>query len=166
MNMESWRGIPDYNGYEASTLGRVRSLHRLTDRGRRWKGRIMTPSIMPSGYQTVTLWREGYQKTHLVHRLVLLTFVGPPPEGFEALHGDGDPANNTLANLEWGTHSDNQFDQVAHGTHTNAAKDSCPLGHPYDEQNTYIYPGRSKRGCRACRRRWAANQRHIKRAFA
>lgn len=151
--MEEWRGIPGYIGsYEVSNQGRVRSLDRVTDRGRRWRGRIMTPATMPRGYQVVTLWRDGKQRTQLVHRLVLMAFVGTPPKDAEGLHRDGDPANNNLTNLDWGTHSDNQFDQVAHGTHPNASKDRCPAGHLYDEKNTYVYPGRPHRGCRACRR--------------
>src|SRR5579885_1363956 len=47
--------------------------------------------------------------------------------------------NNRLTNLSWGTHSENQFDQVAHGTHHHAAKDRCPAGHAYDAANTYIF---------------------------
>jgi hypothetical protein len=30
------------------------------------------------------------------------------------------------------------------------AKTHCPVGHPYDEKNTYLYEGR--RYCRACHR--------------
>lgn len=37
----------------------------------------------------------------------------------------------------------------------NAAKTRCPNGHPYDDENTYIWNG--KRGCRECRR--AADRR-------
>jgi len=36
----------------------------------------------------------------------------------------------------------------------------CPEGHPYDEENTYVYKG--KRSCRSCRRdstrEWRARQ--------
>lgn len=112
----------------------------------------MTPTAMPSGYRIVTLWREGKQRSGLVHRLVLSAFVTSPREGVEGLHRDGDPTNNALTNLAWGTHSENQFDQVAHGTHANASKDACPSGHEYTEANTYYYPGRPHRGCRTCRR--------------
>jgi len=41
---------------------------------------------------------------------VLEAFVGPAPEGHEGLHGDGDPANNRLDNLRWGTRSENNID--------------------------------------------------------
>lgn len=158
---EHWKPIPGYEGsYEVSDLGRVRSLDRITDRGRKWQGKTMTPSSLRSGYQIVTLWREGKQKTPLVHRLVLFAFVGPAPDGTEALHANGNPADNELLNLSWGTHSENQFDQVSHGTHVNASKESCPSGHPYDADNTYIYPGRPHRICRRCRnesvKKWKA----------
>ena len=109
MTEETWRPIPGYDGYEASSLGRIRSIDRTTDRGRKWRGRTMTPATMPRGYKTVSLWRGGKQTTALVHRLVLFAFQGPPPEGMEALHKNGDPADNAASNLAWGTHSENQL---------------------------------------------------------
>lgn len=159
--METWAPIPGYEGsYEVSDHGRVRALDRVTDRGRKWRGRMMTPYAMRNGYMSVTLWKDGKQKSHLVHRLILSAFVGEPPAGTEALHKNGLRSDNALANLAWGTHSENQFDQVEHGTHAHASKDTCPAGHPYDDENTYIYPGRPHRGCRKCRRehmrRWAS----------
>ncbi|MET0992976.1 MAG: NUMOD4 motif-containing HNH endonuclease [Mycobacterium sp.] len=155
---EEWRALPGYEGiYAVSDQGRVQSLDRITDRGRKWKGRILSPATMPSGYRTVSLWRNGKQTTALVHRLVLFAFVGPCPEGMEALHKCGVPSDNRLVNLAWGTHSENQHDQVSHGTHTKASKRACPSGHPYDAANTYIYPGKgAHRACRKCR---AANLR-------
>lgn len=156
--LEHWRAVPGYEGsYEVSDLGRVRSLDRITDRGRRWRGRMMTTCPLPNGYLIVTLWRDGCQRSPLVHRLVLAAFVGPAPDDTEALHGDGDRTNNRLVNLSWGTHSENAQDQLAHGTHPQASKTHCPAGHPYDDENTYIYPGRAHRGCRACRREWMRN---------
>ena len=153
MANEEWRPIPGYEGaYEVSSFGRVRSLDRVTDRGRRWKGRMMTPAALRNGYLVVTLWRDGAQRTPLVHRLVLTAFVGDPLEGHEALHRNGVRDDNRLDNLAWGTHSDNQYDQIAHGTHPKASLTHCPSGHPYDEANTYVYPGRPHRGCRICRR--------------
>ncbi|GGF38877.1 NUMOD4 domain-containing protein [Williamsia phyllosphaerae] len=149
---EVWRPIPGYeNAYDASNLGRVRSRDRVTDRGRKWSGRVLRQPTMKNGYRIVTLWRGGSQKSHLVHRLVLAAFNGWPESGAEGRHLDGDQTNNALANLAWGSHSDNQFDQVAHGMHSNAAKTHCPLGHPYNEMNTYVYPGKPHRMCRTCR---------------
>lgn len=159
MNSERWLPVSGYEGsYEVSDLGRVRSLDRITDRGRKWRGRVMSPAPMRSnGYLIVSLWRDGSQRTTLVHRLVLSAFVGPAPDGAEGLHGDGDPENNKLTNLSWGTHSENEMDKVRHGTHPHARKTHCPQGHPYDDENTYVYPGRAHRGCRTCRREYMRN---------
>jgi hypothetical protein len=158
--IETWLPVADYEGiYQVSDLGRVRSLHRLTSNGRRRPGVTLKPIPMPRGYLFVNLWRANQKREVLVQRLVLTAFVGPQPVGMEALHRDNNPGNNSLTNLHWGTHSENQYDQVAHGTHRNASKDQCPAGHPYDAANTYTYPGRTKRGCRTCRRDYAREYR-------
>lgn len=151
--LEEWRRIPGYEGrYDVSNLGRVRSLDRVRANGRKWRGRILKPVPMARGYLSVNLWLDNTPRMHLIHRLVLAAFVGPVPEGAEGRHSDGNSSNNQLVNLEWGTHSENQYDQVAHGTHHHAALTHCPAGHPYDDENTYVYPGRPHRACRTCRR--------------
>lgn len=50
------------------------------------------------------------------HQLVLLAFVGPPPEGHEVRHRDGVSSNNFLMNLTYGTGLENQQDRRIHGT--------------------------------------------------
>lgn len=156
--VENWRAIPGYEGsYEVSDLGRVRSLDRIISSGHRRRGLILKPIRHERGYPMVNLWRSNSQRMQLVHRLVLAAFIGPAPKGFESLHADGDATNAALSNLSWGTHSENEYDQVDHGTHHHAAKTHCPAGHPYDEANTYVYPGRAHRGCRTCRREYARN---------
>ena len=67
------------------------------------------------GHLIVTLHHQKKIKTSGVHRLVLLAFVGPPPEGMECCHEDGDPANNCLSNLRWDTHLNNEKDKARHG---------------------------------------------------
>jgi hypothetical protein len=34
----------------------------------------------------------------------------------ECRHLDGNPANNNLKNLKWGTHAENELDKIEHGT--------------------------------------------------
>lgn len=149
---EQWKAVPDYEGiYEVSDQGRVRSLNRLDNLGRKWRGRPMKRIRRDDGYVSATLWKHGVQASHLVHRLVLTTFVGPCPDGHESRHLDGDKANNHLTNLQWGTPSQNNYDLVAHGTHFNASKTHCPSGHPYDEENTYVHPHGRHRICITCR---------------
>lgn len=163
--IERWRAVPGYEGsYEVSDLGRVRSVDRITTHGHRRRGVVLKPIPHERGYPMVNLWRGNVQRMQLVHRLVLLAFVGPAPSGHETLHGDGDTTNAALSNLSWGTHSENEFDQVDHGTHRNASKTHCPSGHPYDDANTYIYPGKAHRGCRTCRRDYAREYARARKA--
>lgn len=117
---ETWLPIPGYEGlYEVSDLGRVRSVDRavtLTNRYgkpevRRYKGKMLRPGAQASGHVTVAVGKNNSQG---VHRLVLLAFEGPCPEGCEALHRNGDPGDNALANLRWGARSENLEDIFYH----------------------------------------------------
>lgn len=108
---EQWLPIPGFAGfYDASSLGRVRSLPRKFCRGQ-----VLNPSVMPNGYLTVTLSVHNVQTRDYVHRFVAATFLGRCPEGMEVLHGDGNPANNAASNLRYGTHTENAQDMVRHG---------------------------------------------------
>lgn len=62
-----------------------------------------------AGYKRVPLiCNDGTKKKYLVHRLVAIVFLGDlSKEGFEVNHINCDKANNTLANLEWVSRSDN-----------------------------------------------------------
>lgn len=54
---------------------------------------------------------------HLVHRLMLLAFVGPPPLGKPfALHENDIPDDNRLGNLRWGSSKENRADSRRNGT--------------------------------------------------
>ena len=116
---EIWRDIPGFEGYyQASTLGRIKSLSRtVTQRLRNGdsttvyiEGQIMSQQKSNKGYFRVGL-RDGKKKTyHGVHRLVALTFpeiCGEYFDGAEVMHLDEDPANNKATNLRWGTHTEN-----------------------------------------------------------
>lgn len=69
-----------------------------------------------NGYFSVCLRRDGKGFRKLVHRLVLETFVGDCPIGYQCRHLDGTRDNNNLDNLRWGTPSQNQQDRWRHGT--------------------------------------------------
>jgi hypothetical protein len=56
-------------------------------------------------------------KSVSVHRAVCEAFHGPPPTPIhQAAHLDGDPTNNSAANLVWATPKENAAHCVAHGT--------------------------------------------------
>lgn len=105
---ETWKVIPGYEGqYEVSDQGRVKSYRRYKE------GRILRPGRMPAGHLSVALGRRNSQ---CVHKLVLLAFVGAPPHKHECLHANGDPSDNRLINLRWGTRTENIRDSIRHGT--------------------------------------------------
>jgi len=138
--VSEWRPVRGYPGYEVSDQGEVRSF-RVDP-----AGRPMKVQRKAKGYRTVGLRREGTTRVWLVHHLVLETFVGPRRGVQVARHLDGDPANNALANLTWGTPSENTRDSVGHCTHNNARKDACPKGH----KNWRTEPSTGRRRCRVC----------------
>lgn len=52
-----------------------------------------------------------------VHRLVLLAFVGQPPQGkSQVCHKNNIASDNSLSNLRWGSRLDNGADQRIHGS--------------------------------------------------
>jgi hypothetical protein len=167
---EQWRPIPGWPAYEASDLGRVRSVDRSVaysdGRVRHWPGRILTTTVdSRSGRNQVVLARAGRKRTYRVYKLVMAAFVGPCPPGMQVCHGDGDCTNDALFNLRYGTNGSNQRDAVRHGTHRNSKKTQCKNGHPFTESNVYVPPGRpNSRVCVACNRaqgvrRYAATRR-------
>ena len=146
-----WMPVPEYEGlYEVSEMGDVRSLPRTGADGRRVHGKMLKHGVNWAGYHSVVLQRDRQKKFFMVHRLVLASFVGPPPAGKPlALHGDGVRDNNHVSNLRWGNQSENMRDAIRHGTHPEASKLRCSQGHPFDEANTYRRPD-GGRNCREC----------------
>ena len=147
MSDERWQPIPEVDGYEVSDCGRVRSFKRRTPN-------ILAGGTTKAGYRTVQLSQHGSARTFYVHRLVLLAFVGPAPAAAVTRHLDGDPSNNHLTNLAYGTYSENLADAVDHGTYSNGRdrQTHCKHGHEFTEANTIRRPGRDVRECRECNR--------------
>lgn len=119
---EVWKDVVGYEGYyQVSNLGRVKSLERITRFrgrlvGREWGARILRPAANKQNRVGVSLWINNKGKSIHIHRLVLIAFKGPCPDGMECCHEDGNPKNNRLDNLRWGTKSSNQLDRARHGT--------------------------------------------------
>ncbi len=115
---EIWKPVVGFEGsYEVSNYGRVRSIPHYVNGvnpytrkpfKRLIKGQILKPAPNNSGHMTVVL-KHG-TPSHQVHRLVMAAFIGPCPSGLEVLHTDGDPQNNNLLNLRYGTRTENILD--------------------------------------------------------
>jgi hypothetical protein len=144
---EEWRPIPGYERtYAVSSLGRVMRVE-----GRNARARIRKLRANRHGYIDVRLSQDNLFKTHTVHKLVMLAFVGPRPDGAEIRHLNGNGSDNRLVNLAYGTVSENRIDITRHGRNRNASKTHCPQGHEYTPENTYRVPSRPRgRICRAC----------------
>lgn len=118
---EIWKDIPGYEGkYQVSDWGNVRSLDRIGYRhkdGKAFKvtlkGRVLRPGPTKSGHLYVMLGR----KTHgiPVHQLVAKTFIGPRPKGSDVRHLNGNPADNRLENLAYGSRTENILDVYKDG---------------------------------------------------
>jgi hypothetical protein len=69
-----------------------------------------------AGYFQVQLSKARKKHIRYIHILVLECFVGPRPhEGHHARHLDGNPQNNSVTNLAWGTPLENAADTARHG---------------------------------------------------
>lgn len=107
---EIWSPITGFDLYEISTLGRVRNVGGSY----RHRCRVLCGSKYNSGHRHVTLCQHGLQRRQYIHRLVLETFVGPCPKGQECRHLNGDPSDNQLCNLKWGTKTEQWEDMILH----------------------------------------------------
>lgn len=97
------------------------------------------------GYGTLNLGERWV----LAHRIMYETLVGPISDGLVLDHLCRNRACVRPGHLEPVTQQENLLRGETITAHF-AAKDCCPAGHLYDEENTYLWRG--GRHCRACRR--------------
>lgn len=119
---EQWKDIPEWEGnYQASDLGRIRSLDRVVQG--RWgkqlvKGQLLLPNSRSTScrYLAVALHVNGIQTTISVHKLVALTWIGPCPKGQQIRHGRLGFLENSVSNLLYGTPLEQEGDKRRDGT--------------------------------------------------
>ena len=124
--------VVGYEGlYEVSNYGTVRGVTRnVATRDPRVRGGVravtgktIAPSTTTRGHGRVRFCKDGRQSRFMVHRLVLETHgPGPAPHGFVCRHLDGNPRNNFVGNLAWGTAVENWDDRRRHGRGTEGEK--------------------------------------------
>lgn len=117
---EIWKDVPGFSGYQASTLGRIRTHNKISytkkHGARHWKDRILKykheehskkRSKQGMGYR-VDLWKDGKPHTLLVHRIVASTFLEDHlGDKITVNHKDGNRLNNNIENLEWLSRAEN-----------------------------------------------------------
>lgn len=106
---EVWKDIPDFEGmYQASNLGRIRSLDRMVKRmGKPFKktGKLMSMTKQAIGYRAVKLYKDIEFTQMYVHRAVMYTFNGKCDLTID--HINGDKGDNRLENLRYCTQREN-----------------------------------------------------------
>lgn len=107
---EKWLPIPGRCGYFVSSYGRIRGPRK-----------IRKQFISTCGYFEVSIDR----KTLKVHRLLMLTFVGP--SRLDVNHKNGIKTDNRRENLEYVTRTENMRHAVANGLH------GCPFGEKHKD---------------------------------
>lgn len=117
---EEYLPIPGYEGfYEVSDWGNIRSVARKV-KCRTWM-RTVSPMVLArsfdgDGYPMVSISTGGSKQTLVkVHRIVMLAFVGPLPEGMQTRHLNDIKDDCRLINLCYGTGMQNWADRKANG---------------------------------------------------
>lgn len=134
--MIEWRDIPGYQGYQASSMGGIRSVDRIVFRGDKpWhiKGKTLKPKRNHDGYMRLNVGG----KLRFAHQLVLLAFVGESPDGYQCCHNNGIPDDNRLENLRWDSPKANVSDRKTHGTYQYGARN--PNAKLSEYQAAYIF---------------------------
>ena len=115
-----WKPIPGFEvRYSASTDGQIKSEARVIKKitgPAKLKEKLRKPVLGDDGYYRIVLRKDNKSHGFLLHRLILLTFEGMPPQKYEGCHLDGNPQNNILDNLCWGPHSENEKHKISKGT--------------------------------------------------
>lgn len=82
------------------------------------------------------------------HRVSYYISKGTIPDNINILHKCDNPNCVNPNHLFPGTLKQNTQDMLEKNRHFHKAKVTCPLGHAYDEENTYYY--KNNRQCRKC----------------
>ena len=139
---EIWKDIEDYEGYQVSNFGRVRSLDRYNSRGYWIKGCILKPIMDKKGYLTVGLSKNNHIKSFKVHRLVALHFIPNIENKPEIDHINTIKTDNRVENLRWVTPKENSNNPLSIMTKSESKKGIKNNRHQpvlqYDKDGNFI----------------------------
>ena len=100
MSQEIWKTIDNFSNYEISSCGNIKN---------KTTNNILTPNIR-SGYANISIKNDENKYVHMrAHRLVALAFIPNIDNKLTVNHKDHNKLNNNVDNLEWSTHSEQNF---------------------------------------------------------
>ena len=117
MEEEIWKDVPQYEGlYQASTLGRVRSIDRVVDCKRDYqkhlKGKIISQKKHMAGYKIVCLSKNGNETHFFTHIVIARTFIENPENKPQVDHINTIRDDNRVCNLRWVSQSENNQNAI------------------------------------------------------
>ena len=94
MQLEIWQSLDNlgYSNYSISSEGRICNNNT---------NKLLKLTLRPTGYVVISVINNnGKSRTEYMHKLVLLTFIGPPPNfGITCDHINRNKSDNALTNL-------------------------------------------------------------------
>jgi uncharacterized protein YerC len=145
-DVETWKDIEGYEGlYQVSNLGRIKSFDKTimvkikNQNIVTKKGKILKPNNNNnSGYNKVTLSKEGTNKPFTIHRLVAKAFIDNPENKPFVNHKDGNKLNNCVSNLEWVSLKENTQHAFENGLCDEMIKKFSKKVKQYDNNYNFI----------------------------
>lgn len=105
---EIWANVNGFDGiYMVSTLGRIKSLERISKSTNKEKIENRIIKQTENTYLSVNLTNGSYRRFNPVHISVATAFIANPENKPQVNHKDGDKWNNVVDNLEWATAKEN-----------------------------------------------------------
>jgi hypothetical protein len=96
---EIWRDIEGFEGlYQVSNIGRVKNIKR---------GKVLAERLNSKGYPCALLFKDGVGRNVKIHQIVVNTFIGKIPKGYEIDHINTIRNDNRVENLRIVTHKEN-----------------------------------------------------------
>jgi hypothetical protein len=118
--------VPDFRGYAATQSGLVLTCLRRPGHSFADSWRPLRPVRAGDRHSVrVVLGRDRKSHPFYIHRVILMTFVGPCPPGMECCHRDDNYRNNRLDNLYWGTRAMNMADKIRNDKQARGSRMGC-----------------------------------------